>query len=75
MPQRLLTMIEDVEGAPLLMIGAMEGIWLQHVVCCIVVSANGSLKHLAFRSCCLQAAEGRLCQLCARMHSVTPRRA
>ena len=46
--QRFLTMILDSEGAPVLMIGAINGLSLQSMACCIALCTNGLLKHLAF---------------------------
>jgi len=41
-------MMLDAEGAPVLMIGAMEGLSLQNAACCIVLRMNGHLKHIVF---------------------------
>jgi len=41
-------MMLDAEGAPVLMIGAMEGLSLQNAACGIVLRMNGHLKHIVF---------------------------
>ena len=48
-----LTMILDTEGAPVLMIGAMEELSLQDAACCIALCTNGHSEHLAFCAGCV----------------------
>ena len=48
MEKGFLTELLDAEGAPVLMIGAMERLSLQNAACCVALHANGHLKHLAF---------------------------
>jgi len=55
MEKGLLMELLDAEGAPVLMIGAMEGLLLQNAVCCVAVHTNGLLKHLM----CLMSACSR----------------
>jgi len=67
MEKDFLTTILDSKGAPVLMIGAMEGLSLQNAACGLALRTNGQLKHLGH---CAQgrraAAEGSLCQVYMR---------